>query len=88
MMVVVLQDLENLYENTRQDLLVTQEALAKFQSSQQVSKWHILQKQFLLIRSAVDTGTDIPGYQATQKKQYTAGADTDQSSMCTRPTGH
>jgi hypothetical protein len=32
-----LQDLENLYENTRQDLLVTQEALAKFQSSQQVS---------------------------------------------------
>jgi hypothetical protein len=35
-MVFYLQELENVYENTRQDLLVTQEALAKFQSSQQV----------------------------------------------------
>jgi hypothetical protein len=34
--VFYLQELENVYENTRQDLLVTQEALAKFQSSQQV----------------------------------------------------
>jgi hypothetical protein len=33
---LILQDLENVYELTRHDLLVTQEALAKFQSSQQV----------------------------------------------------
>lgn len=47
------QDLENLYENTRQDLLVTQEALAKFQSSQQVStRTGIEHEETLLSESA------------------------------------
>lgn len=32
------QELENLYENSRHDLQVTQEALTKFQSSQQVNR--------------------------------------------------
>lgn len=47
------QDLENVYENTRQDLLVTQEALAKFQSSQQVStRTGIEHEETLLSESA------------------------------------
>jgi len=47
------QELENLYENTRHDLHVTQEALTKFQSSQQVStRTGIEHEETLLSESA------------------------------------
>jgi len=47
------QELENLYENTRHDLHVTQEALTKFQSSQQVStRTGIEHEEILLSESA------------------------------------
>lgn len=47
------QELENLYENSRHDLQVTQEALTKFQSSQQVStRTGIEHEEILLSESA------------------------------------